>query len=72
MSAEVSHISWLGFITIAIVEVPMLLMVLSALLIRPWKPKPTLVVIGTLFIAASSLLLGFPVISMILQFIVPQ
>ena len=48
MTDQISHIDWLGAVVLAIVFGSLLLVVLAAILGRPWKPKVTLVFIGTL------------------------
>ncbi len=42
MSTEVSHIPWLGFIILSIVVGSLLLIILAAILGKPWKPKATM------------------------------
>lgn len=61
MEAEVSHIGWLGFIVFTIVVGSLSLIILAAILGKPWKPKVTLVFIGSILL----LFTGFIVASWI-------
>ncbi len=54
MQGEALNIDWLGFIVFAIVIGSLFLIILSAILGRPWKPKVTLVFIGLIFTMAAS------------------
>ncbi len=48
MESEVSHISWLGFIPFTIIMVSLSFIILASILGKPWKPKVTLIVIGSI------------------------
>lgn len=50
MSVEVLHIGWLGYVAATIVLGSLFLIILAAIIGKPWKPKVTLVFIGTIFI----------------------
>ena len=49
MPPELGHLDGLGFIIFAIVFGSLLCIVLAATLGKPWKPKVTFIVLGTLF-----------------------
>ena len=50
MEAEVSHIGWLGFVVFTIVVGSLSFIILSAILGKPWKPRVTLVFIGSILL----------------------
>jgi len=56
---QVGHIGWLGWIVFAIVVGSLFLTILAAVLGRPWKPKVTLLVLGTMFTLAIAFVLAF-------------
>ena len=49
MEAGISHIDWLGFIPFTIIMVSLFCIILASILIKPWKLKVTLIVIGSIF-----------------------
>ena len=58
MTDQINHIDWLGAVVFAIVIGSVLCVVLAAVLGRPWKPKVTLVFIGTLLTLLVVVLVG--------------
>lgn len=50
MSAEVPHIGWLGYVVVTIVLGSLSLIILAAIIGKPWKPKVTAVFIGTILL----------------------
>ncbi len=59
MINQVGHISWLGWIVFAIVTGSLFLTILAAVLGRPWKPRVTLLVLGTMLTLAIAFVLTF-------------
>ena len=59
MINQVGHIGWLGWIVFAIVAGSLFLTILAAVLGRPWKPRVTLLVVGTMFTLAIAFVLAF-------------
>jgi len=59
MINQVGHIGWLGWIVFAIVAGSLILTILAAVLVRPWKPKVTLLVVVTMFTLAIAFVLAF-------------
>ena len=59
MINQVGHAAWLGWIVFAIVAGSLILTILAAVLIRPWKPKEILLVVGTMFTLAIAFVLAF-------------
>jgi hypothetical protein len=59
MMNQVGHIEWLGWIVFAIVAGSLFLTILAAFLIRPRKPKATLLVLGTMLTLAIAFVLSF-------------
>lgn len=49
MSGDVGHIDWLGFIVFGIIFGSLLFIVLAATFARPWQPRVTVIVLGSLF-----------------------
>lgn len=47
MESEVSHLDWVGFVPFTIIMVSLVFIILASILVKPWQPKVTLVVIGT-------------------------
>lgn len=59
MEAEVSHLGWLGFIPFTIVIGSLFFIILSSILVKPWKPRVTGVFIGSVLILFVLFILGF-------------
>jgi hypothetical protein len=59
MMNQVGHIGWLGWIVFAIVAGSLCLTILAAVLIRPWRPKTALLVLGIMFTLALAFVLAF-------------
>lgn len=71
MINQVGHIGWLGWIVFAIVIGSLFLTILAAILVRPWKPKATLLVLGTMFTLAIAFVLTFWLGGLIFSAFVP-
>jgi hypothetical protein len=52
MEAEISHIGWLGFVPFTIIIGSLFFTILAAILVKPWKLRVTLMVIGSIFLLA--------------------
>ncbi len=59
MINQFGHAGWLGWIVFAIVAGSLILTILAAVLVRPWKPKATLLVVMTMFTLAIAFVLAF-------------
>ena len=59
MITQVGHIGWLGWIVFAIVVGSLFFTILAAMLGRPWKPRVTLLFLGTMFTLAIAFVLAF-------------
>ena len=59
MMSQIGHIGWLGWIVFAIVVGSLFFTILAAILVRPWKPKVTLLVVVTMFTLAIAFVLAF-------------
>jgi len=59
MINQIGHIAWLGWIVFAIIAGSLALTILAAVLIRPWKPKATLLALATMVTLAIAFVLAF-------------
>ncbi len=59
MINQVGNIGWLGWIVFVIVVGSLCLTILAAVLGRPWKPRVTLLVLGTMLTLAIAFVLTF-------------
>jgi len=71
MMNQVGHIGWLGWIVFAIVAGSLCLTILAAVLIRPWRLKTALLVLGTMFTLALAFVLAFWIGGHIFSALVP-
>ncbi len=59
MINQVGHLGGLGWIVFTIIAGSLFLTILAAILVRPWKPKVTLLVLGTMLTLAIAFVLVF-------------
>ena len=71
MMSQIGHIGWLGWIVFAIVVGSLFFTILAAILVRPWKPKVTLLVVVTMFTLAIAFVLAFWLGGLIFSAFVP-
>lgn len=71
MDPKVSHLGWLGFIPFTIVVGSLFLIILSSILVKPWKPRVAGVFIGTVLILFVLFILGLWLGGRIFELLVP-
>ena len=68
---QVGHIGWLGWIVFAIVAGSLCVTILAAVLIRPWRLKTALLVLGTMVTLSLAFVLAFWIGGHIFSALVP-